>query len=77
MVDLFKMKDRTRRQREAVQKLVDRQVPYATAFSRLFCHDKFGPSTTHWVKLKERIDRGVGNPCPLVMIGLPASIVKE
>lgn len=32
-------------------------------------------ATTHWSKLQERVQRGVGNPCPLVLIGLPASIV--
>jgi hypothetical protein len=32
-------------------------------------------ATTHWSKLQERVQRGVGNPCPLVLIGLPSSIV--
>jgi hypothetical protein len=26
-------------------------------------------------KLEDRVQRGVGNPCPLVLIGLPDSIV--
>ena len=30
---------------------------------------------TRWGKLEDRVRRGVGNPCPLVLIGLPASIV--
>jgi len=77
MVDLFKMKDRTRRQRESVQRLIDQQVPYSHAFARHFVHDKFGQATTHWNKLKERIDRGVGNPCPLLLIGLPSSVIVE
>ncbi len=34
-----------------------------------------GKATTHWRKLDDRIHRGVGNPCPLVFIGLPSSIV--
>ena len=75
MVELFKIKERTKRQAEAVQKLLDRQMPFAEAFARQFVADKFGVSTTHWAKLKERIDRGVGNPCPLLLIGLPSSIV--
>ena len=37
--------------------------------------DKFGAATTHWAKLADRISRGVGNPCPLLAIGLPESIV--
>lgn len=77
MVDAFGMKDRTKRQREAVQKLLDKQVPFADAFSKQFVSDKFGTATTHWSKLKERIDRGVGNPCPLLLIGLPASVVEQ
>lgn len=37
---------------------------------------KYGESTTHWNKLMERLKRGVGNPCPLLLIGLPGSSVK-
>lgn len=77
MVDLFKMKDRTARQRQAVRRLMERQVPYARAFARHFVHDKFGQATTHWSKLEERISRGVGNPCPLLLIGLPSSVIIE
>jgi hypothetical protein len=77
MIDLFKMKDRTARQRQAVQRLMERQVPYAQAFARQFVHDKFGQATTHWSKLEERINRGVGNPCPLLLIGLPSSVIVE
>jgi hypothetical protein len=77
MVEKFNMKERTKRQAEAVKKLVDRQVPFAEAFSKQFFSDKFGTATTHWNKLKERIDRGVGNPCPLLLIGLPAGVVVE
>ena len=40
-----------------------------------FVSDKFGEATTHWRKLDDRVHRGVGNPCPLVLIGLPDSIV--
>jgi hypothetical protein len=40
-----------------------------------FVGDKFGAATTHWSKLQDRVQRGVGNPCPLVLIGLPESIV--
>lgn len=31
---------------------------------------KYGKTTTHLDKLLVRIDRGVGNPCPLVVIGI-------
>lgn len=31
---------------------------------------KYGTSTTHMEKLHLRLERGVGNPCPLVLIGI-------
>ncbi len=37
--------------------------------------DKFGEATTHWKKLEARVHRGVCNPGPLVLIGLPDTIV--
>tara|TARA_R110002074_G_scaffold125024_2_gene261896 strand:- start:15022 stop:15756 length:735 start_codon:yes stop_codon:yes gene_type:complete len=77
MVEAFGMKDRTARQRQAVEKLIDRQIPFSEAFSKHFVSDKFGQATTHWRKLEDRINRGVGNPCPLLLIGLPASVVVE
>lgn len=77
MVSAFGMKDRTARQRQAVQRLVDAQTPFAQAFARHFVADKFGAATTHWSKLEDRIRRGVGNPCPLLLIGLPVGVVVE
>lgn len=77
MVAAFGMKDRTRRQRENVQRLVDMQVPFARAFARQFVADKFGQATTHWSKLEDRIHRGVGNPCPLLLVGLPVGVIVE
>jgi len=68
----------TRRQRTEVMKRVEREkdpLPFPVAWTDHFVGDKFGAATTHWRKLMDRIHRGVGNPCPLVLIGLPASIV--
>jgi hypothetical protein len=68
----------TRRQRAAVMKRVERKrrpVPFREAWVDHFVSDKFGAATTHWRKLEDRVQRGVGNPCPLVLIGMPPSIV--
>ncbi|RHW18312.1 restriction endonuclease [Sphingomonas gilva] len=65
----------TRPQRAQIQKDLDRQVSFAKAWSRKFTSDKFGQATTHWSKLQDRIHRGVGNPCPLLLVGLPPSII--
>lgn len=68
----------TRRQRADVLRRVQRKrnpIPFRQAWVDNFVGDKFGAATTHWTKLEDRVLRGVGNPCPLVLIGLPPSIV--
>lgn len=77
LVNRFAMKERTKRQSEAVQKMMDRGLAFDEAFTKIFVSDKFGAATTHWSKLMERIDRGVGNPCPLILIGLPETILHD
>ncbi|MGB7586661.1 MAG: BglII/BstYI family type II restriction endonuclease [Terriglobales bacterium] len=70
--------DPTRRQRDEITKRVSREknpIDFATAWTDSFVSDKYGEATTHWRKLMNRVSRGVGNPCPLLLIGLPASIV--
>ncbi len=68
---------RTAAQRNAVAEQVERGMPFADAFARKFVADKFGQATTHWSKLEDRVSRGVGNPCPLLLIGLPAEILTD
>lgn len=68
----------TPRQRNAVETRTTRAknpLQFAEAFADMFVSDKFGEATTHWRKLHDRVRRGVGNPCPLLLIGLPSSIV--
>lgn len=48
---------------------------FAEGWARAFVSDKFGEATTHWNKLEDRVRRGVGNPCPLLLIGIPREIV--
>ena len=68
---------RTARQKTATEKRVRASgSSFEEAFATLFVADKFGAATTHWGKLDDRVRRGVGNPCPLVLIGLPSSIVS-
>ena len=50
---------------------------FVGAWARPFVQDKFGRATTHWDKLQERIERGVGNPCPLLLIGIPAASISQ
>ncbi|MFZ5782293.1 MAG: BglII/BstYI family type II restriction endonuclease [Pseudomonadota bacterium] len=69
----------TRRQRADVMRRVQRErnpVSFRQAWVDNFVSDKFGAATTHWTKLEDRVLRGVGNPCPLILIGLPPGIVS-
>ncbi len=74
-LDRLEIAARTVAQRKAIADQVERGVPFADAFARKFVADKFGQATTHWSKLEDRVQRGVGNPCPLLLIGLPAAIL--
>lgn len=40
------------------------------SIAKYLCSSKYGTSTTHMDKLLTRIDRGVGDPCPFILIGI-------
>ena len=68
----------TSKQRRAVDSRIIRKkksLSFQEAFVDKFVSDKFGEATTHWRKLEDRVRRGVGNPCPLLLIGLPENII--
>jgi hypothetical protein len=68
----------TRRQKQEVLRRTERErnpLSFRDAWTDHFVSDKFGVATTHWSKLADRVQRGVGNPCPLLLIGLPSAIV--
>ena len=70
--------DPTSKQRKWIEDRVGRKknpMPFEDALVNKFVSDKFGEATTHWRKLEDRIRRGVGNPCPLLLVGLPDTIV--
>lgn len=66
----------TRRQRENITARAERSGSFRNAWVDWFVADKFGEATTHWRKLQDRVLRGVGNPCPLVLVGIPDSVVS-
>ena len=79
-IDDFEQLDRfgytpTKRQRGAIVEKAARDGSFRDAWVSWFVSDKFGQATTHWRKLQDRVLRGVGNPCPLVLIGIPSSVV--
>lgn len=68
----------TAKQKKAILERITREknpLAFREAFTDKFVADKFGEATTHWKKLEDRVHRGVGNPCPLVLIGLPDSMI--
>ena len=64
---------------ENQQRQISRQealgMSFVDAWAKTFSSSKFGTATTHWSKLEERVLRGVGNPCPLLLLGIPSSVV--
>lgn len=68
--------ERTRRQLAVVRRRVARGgVSYPDAWAKAFKDDKHRTATTHWSKLTDRLDRGMGSPCPIIGIGILISVV--
>jgi hypothetical protein len=65
----------TSRQKVNIQQAVRRKGSFEEGWAHAFVADKFGEATTHWRKLEDRVHRGVGNPCPLLLVGIPLSSV--
>lgn len=65
----------SRQQADILRRTRGGSVDFIDAWAQSFVQDKYGAATTHWRKLEDRVKRGVGNPCPLLLIGLPSSIV--
>jgi len=65
----------TARQKRLIEEAATSQGTFSQGWAHAFVADKFGEATTHWGKLADRVDRGVGNPCPLLLIGIPRSVV--
>ena len=65
----------TRRQLAEYSRRHRGDTTFAEAWASAFVQDKVGAATTHWRKLEDRVHRGVGTPCPLLLIGLPARLV--
>jgi hypothetical protein len=67
----------TPRQRGLIERNAQSMGSFEKGWAHVFVSDKFGEATTHWRKLETRVRRGVGNPCPLLLIGFPRNIVIE
>lgn len=65
----------TKRQLDLIDKASKTKGSFEEGWAHAFVSDKFGEATTHWRKLEDRVRRGVGNPCPLLLIGIPNEVV--
>jgi hypothetical protein len=65
----------TKRQLKLIDKYAKSKGSFEEGWAHAFVSDKFGEATTHWRKLEDRVKRGVGNPCPLLLIGIPKDVV--
>lgn len=66
----------TDRQKDLIARATTSKGSFEQGWAHAFVSDKFGEATTHWRKLEDRVHRGVGNPCPLLLIGIPKNVVK-
>jgi hypothetical protein len=66
----------TDRQKLIYEKSANSKGSFAKGWADAFVSDKFSESTTHWKKLEERVNRGVGNPCPLLLIEIPMNVME-
>ncbi len=65
----------TGRQIANIERAIKVTGSFDEGWAHAFVSDKFGEATTHWRKLEDRMRRGIGNPCPLLLIGIPDSIL--
>ncbi len=72
---LSKFYSPTARQKLIIERTALSKGSFQAGWAHAFVADKFGEATTHWRKLADRVSRGVGNPCPLLLIGIPSTIV--
>lgn len=67
----------TPRQIKMIETAVRSRRSFEEGWAHAFVSDKFGEATTHWRKLEERVRRGVGSPCPLLLLGIPKEVVVQ
>ncbi len=65
----------TKRQLEIIDRMSKARGSFEDGWAHAFVSDKFGEATTHWRKLEDRVRRGVGNPCPLLLVGIPKQVI--
>lgn len=72
---LLKYYSPTTRQLKIIDRMSKAKGSFEDGWAHAFVSDKFGEATTHWRKLEDRVRRGVGNPCPLLLIGIPKQVI--
>lgn len=65
----------TARQLKIIERSSKAKGSFEEGWAHAFVSDKFGEATTHWRKLEDRVRRGVGNPCPLLLVGIPKQVI--
>lgn len=73
--ELSKYYSPTARQLKIIAQASKAKGSFEDGWAHAFVSDKFGEATTHWRKLEDRVRRGVGNPCPLLLVGIPKQVV--
>jgi hypothetical protein len=75
VIDLVRSSDNAK---ELLDKLIKLPKDQAIkAIAKAIYNSKFGAATTHMSKLLTRLDRGVGDPCPFILIGIGKERLRD
>lgn len=47
------------------------------AIARRKFQSKYGEATTHWTKLMDRVERNMGDPCPMLFLGIESARLRS
>jgi hypothetical protein len=76
-LEKFENYDPSRKFKDAVNHAAAKNnARFREVWVKRFVSSKYAATTTHWNKLQERIRRGVGSPCPMLLIGIPSTIIN-
>jgi len=65
----------TKPQKDSIEKKLTNQS-FVDAATEVFCSSKYGTSTTTWRQIHKRVERGTAGRTPMLILGIPSSIIS-
>ena len=67
----------TEKQRKRIENLIKSGKSEIDSFAKVLSTDKYGSSTTHMGTLIKSVERGIADPCPLLLIGIEKDRIMD